>query len=153
MRDPVEQFRDLIEPEPNSGCFLWTGALNHHGYGIFNLDGRTVRSHRLAYSIWKGPIPDGLCVDHICRVRSCCNPAHLRLATSRDNVLEPRSKSPALANSTKTHCVAGHRYDHANTYRDPNGWRQCRKCRVEAKARFKAADAGIAVPPPRGSAS
>ncbi len=69
-------------------CWLWTGYINQHGYGLFHpVDYTTTRSsHRVAYELWNEPIPIGLCVRHKCDVRNCVNPTHLELGTHKDNV-------------------------------------------------------------------
>jgi hypothetical protein len=69
-------------------CWLWTGHINHGGYGLFHpVDYKTTRSsHRVAYELWNAPIPLGLCVRHKCDVRNCVNPTHLELGTHKDNV-------------------------------------------------------------------
>ena len=69
-----ELFWTKVEPEPNSGCWLWTGYTNRDGYGCFRRD---LLAHRFAYELYRGAIPAGLTLDHTCRVRSCVNPAHL----------------------------------------------------------------------------
>lgn len=81
-----------IEPEPNTGCWLWARALRPDGYARTTqqiADGRKgVYVHRAAWETVNGPIPVGMMVDHICRVRSCCNPDHLRVVTPRINAIE-----------------------------------------------------------------
>lgn len=70
-----------------SGCWLWTGAINPaNGYGYLGIDGKTHSAHRFAYRAFVGEIPDGLFVMHKCDVRECCNPDHLMLGTHRDNM-------------------------------------------------------------------
>lgn len=54
--------------------WLWTGAHQSRGYGSFAIAGKTYQAHRLAYETAYGPIPDGLTIDHLCRVPSCVNP-------------------------------------------------------------------------------
>lgn len=71
--------------QKDEGCWLWTAHRNHRGYGIFNLNGRTSRAHRVAYTLTKGPIPDGAIVCHTCDNPPCCNPDHLWLGTLADN--------------------------------------------------------------------
>src|SRR4051812_35687163 len=84
-----ELLYNKIFPEPMSGCWLWTGALNYNGYGTYSWaeeDGRhTYLAHRLVYIIERGPIPDGLQLDHLCRLRCCVNPDHLEPVTSGEN--------------------------------------------------------------------
>ena len=114
-------------------CWLWTGATDSHGYGKFKLDRRDRGAHRLVYEILVGPIPPGLQMDHLCRVRRCVNPDHLDVVTNRDNAL--RGWGFAAANATKTHCSKGHPFDVINTRVRINGGRQCRACDREVKRR------------------
>lgn len=74
-----------VMPEPNSGCWLWTGCVSHQGYALLVVGGKKRRVHRLLYEGVVGPIPDGLVLDHKCRVRGCVNPDHLEPVTSAEN--------------------------------------------------------------------
>jgi hypothetical protein len=68
-------------------CWLWTGALQSRGYGSVGIGNhRTGLAHRVAYEALVGPIGDGLTIDHLCRVKSCVNPAHLEPVTSAENI-------------------------------------------------------------------
>jgi hypothetical protein len=123
-----------ISPEPNSGCWLWVGATSR-GYAIRvdrNRPG-TKKVHRQVYEDLVGRVPEGLDLDHLCRVRCCVNPAHLEPVTRSENVR--RGAGPSL-NSSKTHCPKGHPYEEANVYRY-RGRRYCRQChREKALARY-----------------
>ncbi len=82
----TEAERFWAKVEKTDGCWLWTGAENGRGYGTFWSEGMVVRAHRWAYGHLAGPIPDGLDLDHLCRVKSCVNPDHLEPVTHRVNV-------------------------------------------------------------------
>ena len=133
VRMPLEErlWHD-IEPEPNSGCWLWIGAQRNNGYGYLRLEnGRTMAAHRISYMHWRESIPFGLVLDHKCRVRSCVNPQHLRVVTRRQNVLE-NSRGITATLASEIACKRGHLFDARNTYRwiRANGWegRGCRAC-------------------------
>lgn len=66
-------------------CWPWLKSKNNKGYGRVVYQGREWKAHRLAFTLAKGPIPEGLCVRHKCDYPACCNPMHLRLGTIRDN--------------------------------------------------------------------
>lgn len=122
-------------------CWLWLPrSRSGNGYARYPYNaggGRviTVSPHRLAYTLAHGPIPAGLTVDHMCRVRICCNPAHLRLLTREEN---SAGSLTALTHAAKTHCPQGHPYDEVNTIRDERGWRWCRECRRATNRRYRA---------------
>lgn len=123
---PLERLMARREVSP-SGCWLWTGSLNTGGYGQLMVRAGVNRTvHRLAYQLLVGPIPQGLQLDHLCRTRSCFNPAHLEPVQARTNVL--RGVGPAAANSRKTHCKHGHEFTPENTYLVRTG-RECRTCK------------------------
>ncbi len=123
----VDRFWANIQVEPNTGCWLWSGWVTDKGYARFRDCGQKVRVHRWAYEHFRGPIPDGLVIDHLCNTPSCVNPAHLEPKTSRENIL--RGHGATAVHARKTHCPQGHPYDEENTYRPPNGQRKCRGCR------------------------
>lgn len=72
-------------PEARVDCWMWTATTNSNGYGRFWLGGRWLAAHRYAYEAFKGAVPDGLQVRHLCHNRLCCNPAHLDVGTAQEN--------------------------------------------------------------------
>ena len=120
------------------GCYEWLAGKRIDGYGRCWNGRRMVRAHRFAYEDIKGPIPDGLCIDHLCRNPSCVNPDHLEVVTLRENVL--RGISLSAIRAKRTHCPKGHEYTEANTYVDKKRRRYCRACgnvsRPEKKRRY-----------------
>src|SRR5215831_2935549 len=67
------------------GCWLWLGWCRGDGYGQARFRGRMFYVHRLAWLLLRGSIPEGLHIDHLCRVKRCCNPAHLEPVTPAEN--------------------------------------------------------------------
>lgn len=82
----VQILDERIMPEPMSGCWLWTGAITVRGYGHVRLGGTMHRAHRAVYRAVRGDIPQGLELDHLCRVLACVNPGHLEPVTHLENV-------------------------------------------------------------------
>jgi hypothetical protein len=106
-------------------CWLWTATLNGSGYGQITIGRKNWMAHRVAYSLVIGPIPEGLEVDHLCRVRSCVNPEHLEPVDHRTNML----RSPV----TELHadCYRGHPLTEGNLLIFADGLRRCAICRRE----------------------
>ncbi len=86
-----ERFEKYFIPEPNTGCWLWTGSLTSTGYGQIGLGSKTDgtrkphKAHRVAYELYVGKIPHGMGVLHRCDTPLCVNPQHLFLGTQKDN--------------------------------------------------------------------
>jgi len=118
-----------------SGCWQWNGAKQPTGYGQMWNGERPEQAHRIAYRLFVGPIPDGYEVDHLCRNRSCINPAHLRIVTHRENM---RCSLTVMGeNARKTHCKRGHALSGHNLIITKQGTRQCRICCNMRARRYK----------------
>ncbi len=118
-------FESKVAREKN-GCWLWFGATSD-GYGQGHFKGKTRQAHRVSYELANGPIPEGMQLDHLCRIRCCINPAHLEPVTCKENV--HRGNGYAGINSRKTHCKNGHPLSGENLCVTLNGQRNCRICR------------------------
>lgn len=108
-------------------CVVWTGDAVRSGYGRMGFTepgSRTVRkrlTHRVAYELYVGPIPEGYEVDHLCLVPACWNPMHLEAVTPEENMRRRYAR--------KTHCNRGHLLSGANLYVNAaDGARICRTC-------------------------
>jgi hypothetical protein len=135
---PIEISRKiLIDP---SGCWLWQGAIST-GYGHMRNRNGSNLVHRIVYELLVGPIPSHLEIDHLCRVRRCCNPKHLEPVTRSINC--QRGITPRIGNyyrgprpeRQRAFCEKGHPLSDDNLYISPKGARGCMACRREVMRR------------------
>lgn len=137
-----ERFMALVEPEPNTGCWLWFGHTYWDGYGQVGRRGKKYRAHRLAYEKSIGPLGD-LVIHHTCHQTLCVNPEHLQPMTVKDHMLLEgnyiiATKARVAKRRAKTHCKHGHLFDVANTYWAPTGRRKCRACdRIRHQGKYQ----------------
>lgn len=117
----------VAAPELGS-CWLWTASFSRGGYGQIHRSHGTRRVHRISYELLVGPIPIGLDIDHLCRVRHCVNPSHLEAVSRQENILRGDARWNGQSNVAKLFCPQGHPYDTANTYHYA-GRRACRHCK------------------------
>ncbi len=135
--EPVPAFRRLWKffLVSDDGCWEFTGAKDTRGYGQIRGDNGTPRDpHLVLWEALRGPVPEGLELDHLCRNTSCLRPDHLEPVTHLENV---RRGDAGLHNAVKTHCPRGHEYSVTNTYVNTKGSRVCRACRVQANDRYR----------------
>jgi HNH endonuclease len=138
--------RRRVAIDPKTGCWNWTLYKTADGYGRCSLRHPTTREkwmvipHRLSYTVFVGPIPVEMTVDHKCCNPACCNPEHLQLLSTDVNTMLGTGVGPQ--NHVKTHCPQGHPYDQENTYyrKNPNGKpsRNCRMCSRERQRQYYA---------------
>lgn len=108
-----------------NGCWIFRGATTV-GYGVIGRGPRSegiAYTHRVAYEHFVGPIPAGLHIDHLCRVRRCCNPEHLEAVTQAVN-----NQRAMAVRQPITHCKYGHEFTPDNTARNGRQ-RLCLACR------------------------
>jgi hypothetical protein len=118
-------------------CWSWTGALDSGGYGQCGRDRRLHKTHRVAWMLTHGEIPDGLVVCHHCDNRRCCNPAHLFVGTQGDNVRDMVRKGRNWQASVDA-CPQGHALAGDNLYISARGGRVCRRCSNAASLAYQA---------------
>lgn len=129
-----EQFTTLVSPN-SDGCWVWIGPRDRQGYGRF---GNRILAYRFVYEAMRGPVPEGLELDHLCRITSCVHPCHLEPVTHRENMLRGR-KNVASLNARKKVCPKGHPLSGTNLLgRRGSTKRECKTChrdRMAAKRR------------------
>lgn len=92
-RTADERLREGVMVDPNSGCWLWTGAINDEGYGATQLGGAWMVAHRASYIVFVGDIPHDALVCHKCDVPACINPSHLFIGNQQANITDMESKA------------------------------------------------------------
>jgi hypothetical protein len=111
-----ERFDEKWVLDIETGCWLWIASKRPDGYGQIN-SGRSERTilyaHRVAYELYREPIPDELELDHLCRARNCVNPEHLESVTGSVNI--QRGLTPIRHAQVKS-CPKGHEYTDENMY-------------------------------------
>ncbi len=126
----IERYTATYIPEPNSGCWLWLGSTcseKRGGYGVFIVNNKRVYVHRFAYETFRGPIPEGLVIDHKCNNPLCVNPWHLEPTTIRGNIERGKKSNRRRNNCRHGHPLSGYNLILAGKDKD----RVCRECKNE----------------------
>jgi len=124
---------ELILKEVQAGetkCWLWNRSVRSDGYGTYYANGKQNYAHRFAYETLVGPVPEGMQLDHLCRVRNCINPKHLEPVTQEENTRR------AVEANRRTACPQSHPYDEKNTYLY-HGYKKCKTCKLEATRKWR----------------
>lgn len=130
LEDPKTRYDRKIEKTDT--CWVWTGSRDKRGYGRVNVGNGVIRlAHRIIYELYKGKIPKGLVLDHLCMNQPCVNPEHLEPVTQLENIKRAYAIKPTV-------CPQGHDYDEINTYINPLGRKVCRKCTNQAGKDYRA---------------
>lgn len=107
--DPDEAFASRTERRGD--CLVWTGAKTLDGYGQLGVRGKMTRAHRYAWERERGPVPEGMWIDHTCYEPSCCEVSHLRLADAAQNGQNRNGAMPGSSTGVR------------NVYRNGKGFR------------------------------
>lgn len=130
MEQRIERFWSYVDRSDSNDCLEWTGWSDRLGYGHYRFNHRMMLTHRIAYELIVGPIPNDLPLDHLCRNPKCVNPEHLEPVTPAENQrrgVQPRRIKEMHARVT--HCPQGHQYTVGNTRFMMSGGYRCRQCR------------------------
>lgn len=126
MNPLPERFWAKVAVTPS--CWLWVAYRDPNGYGRVAMGDGPRLAHRVAYEALVGAVPDGLDLDHLCRVRNCVNPDHLEPVSHAENMRRGEF-------AQRDHCARGHEYTPENTKLNDKGHRYCRTCAYERDAR------------------
>lgn len=151
FRDMSDRLMTHIVLNPATGCWHWTGYVRKAGYGIINIrrNGKNYprHAHRVAYETFRGPVPEGMQVDHLCRRRDCINPSHMEVVTPGENTRRGIvAEVQRQRHAKRTHCKNGHLLSADNVYQGHcKGFpaRGCKICRKAADQRFRAKRRGL----------
>jgi HNH endonuclease len=140
--EKVDKNGPIPEHRPDLGpCWIWTAGKSKQGYGMFYVPsiGNMVTAHDFAWELLRGPLPDKIIPDHLCRVRCCVNVGHLDPVTHRVNIL--RGTGYSARHAAQTHCIHGHEFTPENTWirkgKNRANRRECRQCHRRDVRRYK----------------
>jgi hypothetical protein len=121
-----------------NGCWIWTGGTTGHraAYGTMKVRGKRVMAHRYLFEKARGPIPQGMEMDHLCRNPSCVNPSHLEAVTHKENM--NRGNAPSAIAKRTGLCPKGHQLEGRNLFIRKNGKRTCMECKRATERAWEA---------------
>lgn len=128
----MERFWNKVAITSLHGCWEWAACKNPAGYGRFKFEGKTYLAHRVARTLTRGSISEGLELDHLCRNRGCVNPLHLEAVSHKENLRRGAGLGGVL-HTSKTHCLREHERTPENV--DSSG--KCKICSVECGKKYR----------------
>lgn len=102
-QSPMQRFMASYEVNHKTGCWMWTGGVESKGYGRIHINGKRVKGHQAAWILFRGPIPEGMCICHKCDTPGCVNPDHLFLGTMADNMRDKVKKGRQSSRGYNNH--------------------------------------------------
>lgn len=137
VTDPIVRVLRRLDTSDLDSCWLWPGWKNEAGYGMVHGAERDHMVHRVVFEHFVGPVPEGLVLDHLCRVKGCVNYSHVEPVAQRTNVL--RGEGLPAENAVKDACKHGHEFTPENTRVRKDGSRLCRACEARRQRERRAA--------------
>lgn len=139
VRGGTDEERFWAKVEPTGFCWLWKGSRGRYGHGYFNLGAdfgrRGITAHKFSYETLVGMVPDGLELDHLCRIPWCVNPDHLQPVTHAENIR--RGFAPTMQLNRRQVCAEGHdTSDDKDVYISKTGRRTCRICAARRQREY-----------------
>jgi hypothetical protein len=135
MKTIADRIESSIVRIPESGCWVWEKSLTNLGYARIAHNGKARHAHRVSFENYIGKVPDGLELDHLCKVRCCVNPNHLEPVTRYENI----SRSAAWTyRKARTHCPKGHELTDDNKYTAKSLGNKylCLKCKIQRDKKY-----------------